>query len=80
MVAAEIRDYFVREPVLELVPRPRLSLIIPAFNEQSRIERTLAESWAYLTAQPYTFEIILSDDGSTDRTHGRYKKVKKLFD
>jgi dolichyl-phosphate beta-glucosyltransferase len=68
VVAAEIRDYFVREPVLELVPRPRLSLIIPAFNEQSRIERTLADSWDYLTAQPYSFEIILSDDGSTDRT------------
>jgi glycosyltransferase involved in cell wall biosynthesis len=68
VVAAEIRDYFVREPVLELVPRPRLSLIIPAFNEQSRIGQTLEESWNYLAAQPYTFELILSDDGSTDRT------------
>lgn len=68
MVAAEIRDYFVREPVLELVPRPRLSLIIPAFNEQPRIRQTLEESWAYLSAQPYSFELILSDDGSTDET------------
>ena len=68
VVAAEIRDYFDREPVLESVPRPRLSLIIPAFNEQSRIDRTLHETWAYLTAQPYSFEVILSDDGSTDAT------------
>jgi glycosyltransferase involved in cell wall biosynthesis len=68
VVAAEIRDYFIREPVLETVPRPRLSLVIPAFNEQSRIARTLQESWDYLAAQPYSFEVILSDDGSTDRT------------
>jgi len=68
VVAAEIRDYFDREPVLESVPRPRLSLIIPAFNEQSRIDGTLQEAWAYLAAQPYSFEVILSDDGSTDRT------------
>jgi glycosyltransferase involved in cell wall biosynthesis len=68
VVAAEIRDYFIREPVLQLVPRPRLSLIIPAFNEQSRIGRTLEESWGFLAAQPYDFEVILSDDGSTDET------------
>jgi dolichyl-phosphate beta-glucosyltransferase len=80
VVAAEIRNYFIREPVLELVPRPRLSLIIPAFNEQSRIERTLAESWAYLTAQQYNFEIILSDDGSTDRTHEIGQKFKSDHD
>ncbi len=80
VVAAEIRDYFFREPVLELVPRPRLSLIIPAFNEQSRIERTLAESWAYLTAQQFSFEIILSDDGSTDRTHAIGQDFKSGHD
>ena len=68
MVAAEIRNYFVREPVLEFVPRPKLSLIIPAFNEQSRIGGTLEEAWAYLAAQQYAFELILSDDGSTDKT------------
>jgi dolichyl-phosphate beta-glucosyltransferase len=68
VVAAEIRDYFDREPVLESVPRPKLSLIIPAFNEQSRINRTLEETWEYLSAQPYAFELILSDDGSDDDT------------
>lgn len=68
MVAVEDRDYFSPEPVLESVPRPRLSLIIPAFNEQSRIDRTLQDAWEYLSAQPYAFELILSDDGSTDST------------
>jgi dolichyl-phosphate beta-glucosyltransferase len=68
VVAAEIRDYFVREPVLQLVPRPRVSLIIPAFNEQVRIAGSLEESHGYLAGQPYDFELILSDDGSTDET------------
>ena len=50
------------------MPRPRLSLIIPAFNEQSRISESLEQSWEYLAVQPYSFEVILSDDGSTDDT------------
>ena len=54
--------------MLESVPRPRLSLVIPAFNEQFRIAGTLQESFDYLDAQPYEFEVILSDDGSTDDT------------
>ena len=68
VVAAEIRDYFLLEPILEIVPSPKLSLIIPAFNEQSRIGETLDSAWAYLSAQPYEFELLLSDDGSTDNT------------
>jgi glycosyltransferase involved in cell wall biosynthesis len=68
VVAAEIRDYFLLEPILEIVPAPKLSLIIPAFNERSRIGETLETAWAYLRAQPYDFEILLSDDGSTDDT------------
>ena len=68
MVAAEIRDYPIVEPVLKFVPRPRLSLIIPAFNEQSRLGQSLAEVWNYLSNQSYDFELIVSDDGSTDAT------------
>jgi dolichyl-phosphate beta-glucosyltransferase len=68
VVAAEVRNYFLLEPVLENVPRPKLSLVIPAYNEQSRIGDTLHTAWSYLAAQPYDAEIILSDDGSSDDT------------
>ena len=85
VVAAEISDYSIVEPVLEIVPRPKLSLIIPAYNEQSRLGQSLAEAWEYLSSQPYDFELIVCDDGSTDSTrqiaeafagaHGRVRAV-----
>ena len=45
-----------------------LSVVIPAWNEEPRIGRTLAEIGAFLAAKPYASEIILVDDGSTDGT------------
>jgi dolichyl-phosphate beta-glucosyltransferase len=47
---------------------PLLSIVIPAYNEEERLGKTLAETFAYLAAQDYTSEIIVVDDGSQDRT------------
>ncbi|MBI5091141.1 MAG: glycosyltransferase family 2 protein [Candidatus Hydrogenedentes bacterium] len=46
----------------------RFSLIIPAYNEESRIGATLSQVSTYLANQPYDSEIIVVDDGSVDRT------------
>jgi len=45
-----------------------LSVVIPAYNEAPRIERTIQETFACLKAFPQSFEIIIVDDGSQDRT------------
>lgn len=45
-----------------------LSIIIPAYNEEHRIGDTLKKITAYLSQKPFTAEIIVADDGSTDRT------------
>ena len=47
---------------------PYLSVIIPAYNEQSRIADSLYEIKDYLSEQPYRSEIIVVDDGSNDLT------------
>lgn len=47
---------------------PRLSLVIPAYNEAERLGHTLDLARAYLDAQHYAAEIIVVDDGSTDAT------------
>lgn len=46
----------------------RLSVIIPAYNEEDRIDRTLRAVDDYLSRQNYSYEIIVVNDGSTDRT------------
>ncbi len=46
----------------------RLSVVIPAYNEESRLPRTLGQSIEYLQSQAYTSEILVVDDGSVDRT------------
>jgi len=45
-----------------------LSLIIPAFNEENRIRESLDRILSFLQSQPYTWEVIVVDDGSQDRT------------
>lgn len=46
----------------------RLSVIIPAYNEELRLPQTLSQSIKYLEAQSYSSEIIVVNDGSTDGT------------
>lgn len=45
-----------------------LSVIIPAYNEERRIGKTLAAIRQYLSKQDYDYEVIVSDDGSRDTT------------
>jgi len=46
----------------------KLSVIIPAYNEEKRIEKTLLSVNEYLSGQPYDYEILVVNDGSTDKT------------
>lgn len=48
--------------------QPFLSLVIPAYNEEQRLPGTLKQVFAFLQAQPYTFEVVIVENGSQDRT------------
>lgn len=44
-----------------------LSVVIPCYNEARNLERgVLDEVYQFLVRQPYTWEVIVVDDGSTD--------------
>lgn len=47
---------------------PFVSIVIPAYNEESRLPASMDHLLAFLAAQPFTSEVVISDDGSTDRT------------
>jgi dolichyl-phosphate beta-glucosyltransferase len=50
-------------------PRPRISVIIPCYNEEKNLERgVLDEVYQYLVGQDYAWEIIIVNDESTDNS------------
>jgi glycosyltransferase involved in cell wall biosynthesis len=47
---------------------PRLSIVVPAYNEAARLGRSLQEIMRYLNDTREPSEVIVVDDGSTDET------------
>jgi glycosyltransferase involved in cell wall biosynthesis len=56
-----------------------LSVIIPAYNEESRISKTLKIVSSYLKNQLFPYEIIVVGDGPTDNTPGIVKSLIPLI-
>jgi glycosyltransferase involved in cell wall biosynthesis len=67
----------VAEPAAD--PRPLVSLILPAYNEEAILEPNLETIFAYLDslADRYRWEVILVNDGSRDRTGEIAERVAK---
>ncbi|HET9494057.1 MAG TPA: dolichyl-phosphate beta-glucosyltransferase [Chloroflexia bacterium] len=47
---------------------PRLSVVIPMYNEAHRLRRSLPKLEGYFRSRPYTVELVVVDDGSSDDT------------
>ena len=45
-----------------------LSIVIPTYNEADRVLPTLESVVAFLRLQTYSWEVIVVDDGSFDKT------------
>jgi len=48
--------------------QPYLSVVIPAYNEASRLPATIGKVMGYLEGLDYPYEVLVVDDGSTDAT------------
>jgi dolichyl-phosphate beta-glucosyltransferase len=55
-----------------------ITVAIPAYNESERLPRYLPDVLAHLGAQPYTWEVVVSDDGSQDGTGDYVESVRSL--
>ena len=56
-------------------PQPDLSVVIPAYNEQGRLEPTLRSYAGYFRGRAIAFELIVVDDGSRDGTTALVDRV-----
>lgn len=58
--------------------KPYLSVVIPSYNEMANLKRgVLEEVLAYLKTSDYEWELLLSDDGSTDGTQKKLDEFAK---
>ena len=64
-----------RELILEM-DNPKLSLILPIYNEVESLPHLLPELVRALEAMDQTFEIVCVDDGSSDGSFLALKKFK----
>jgi len=51
------------------LPAPFLSIIIPAHNEETRLPETLRRVFDFTARQPYSTEIVMVENGSSDQTY-----------
>jgi dolichyl-phosphate beta-glucosyltransferase len=56
-----------------------LSVVIPAYNEESRIEATLRSTCAYLANKEYEWELLVVLNNCTDNTMGVVSEVIKSY-
>jgi dolichyl-phosphate beta-glucosyltransferase len=59
--------------------KPYLSVIIPAYDEAERLPRTLLDIDRRLSERPYTYEILVLNDGSHDTTGDIVRKMAKTI-
>jgi len=59
--------------------KTHLSVVIPAYNEEKRIGNTLLDIDHYLSRQDYSYEIVVVNDGSKDKTAQIVKKFTNLI-
>ncbi len=52
----------------QLTQQPLLSIIIPAYNEEHRLPDSMKQIIEWMQTAPYGVEIIIVENGSTDRT------------
>lgn len=50
-----------------MASKPQVSIVIPNYNEEQNIKRGVLDQVAsYLSKAKFTYEVIISDDGSSD--------------
>lgn len=54
---------------------PLLSVVVPAYNEEARLANSLKRMLAYLDGEPFSYEILVVSDGSTDETCATVEEI-----
>ena len=59
---------------------PFLSVVIPAYNEEYRLPRTLEQIFSFLQEQSYASEVLVIENGSSDGTYEVARKFAERYE
>ena len=59
--------------------KPTLSIIIPAYNEEKRLPTTLTKVAEFVSAQSFPIEVVVVENGSSDRTWEIAKQFEERY-
>ena len=74
-IVQKIRPPPLVEPIVRSVTVPKISVIMPAYNEEENIAGCIALARARLESLAWPYEIIVVDDGSTDATRREARRA-----
>ena len=57
-----------------------ISIILPAYNEEANIGRTVQNAVAYLSSSVIDYEIIVVNDGSRDHTKEAVERLTRMYE
>lgn len=58
---------------------PFLSIVVPAHNEERRLPHTLEQIFSFLAQQPYSAEVLVVENGSSDRTFAVAQEFARCY-
>lgn len=61
------------------VSRPQVSIVIPSYNNEHELQRTLSTMHQYLDKYSYSHQLIVINDGSTDGTETMLRDAQSLY-
>lgn len=60
-------------------PAPSISIVIPVYNEEAILRAAIVDLVDRLEPAPWTYEIVLAENGSTDQTTALAGELSKRF-
>jgi glycosyltransferase involved in cell wall biosynthesis len=72
-------DHSTQNEIKDATAHPRLSIVIPAYNESARIDGTLSRVLWCVEERGWDAEVLVVDDGSTDDTPAIVQKWMRRY-
>jgi len=79
LTGKDAMEFSTQNEIKDLAAHPRLSIVIPAYNESARIDGTLSRVMWCVEERGWDAEVLVVDDGSSDDTPAIVQKWMQRY-